>query len=177
MTSISEVKQIALSNYGITVEAKKLPGYEDENYKLSTLSGDSFILKIYRAEESAAFLKFQNAALQHLESKKLTIHLPKVIPNSGGNLLNSIPSENQKRVVRLLSWVEGRLCLPLTVLTSSTSTSPSFSTSGSSLRITSESLCAKRRSVFVAKTTARSFESGKLSWKRRQPSQVEAAPQ
>lgn len=109
MISISEVKQIALSNYGITVEAKKLPGYEDENYKLTTLSDDSFILKIYRAEESAAFLKFQNAALQHLASKKPSIHLPKVITNSDGNLLSSIPSENQKRVVRLLSWVEGRL--------------------------------------------------------------------
>jgi Ser/Thr protein kinase RdoA (MazF antagonist) len=104
-----KAKQIADLLFGIDVIAKKLHGYEDENFKLTTTSGASFILKISQPEESIDYLQFQNDLLKHLGAKDLAINLPKVIPNIEGDSVSTITSEGKKRKVRLLTWVKGRL--------------------------------------------------------------------
>jgi len=107
--SLERAQEIANDFFGITAEVVKLPGYEDQNFRLRSDSGDSFILKIYHPETSAGFLEFQNEVLKHLASKKLNIKIPTVISNKEGDLLTVITSDKQKRIVRLLSWVKGRL--------------------------------------------------------------------
>jgi len=104
-----KAQQIADLLFGIDTIAKQLHGYEDENFKLTTASGDSFILKIYQPEESVDYLQFQNDLLKHLSAKNLAVNLPKVIPNIEGDSVSTITSEGKNRKVRLLTWVEGRL--------------------------------------------------------------------
>ncbi|MCZ6593827.1 MAG: phosphotransferase [Bacteroidetes bacterium] len=104
-----KVQQIADTIFGINAIARQLPGYEDENFKLTTASGDSFILKVSQPEESIDSLEFQDDLLEYVGTKKLAVNLPKVIPNIQGDRVSTITSEGKKRNVRLLSWVNGRL--------------------------------------------------------------------
>ena len=110
MISVSEAEKIARDHYGITGKATKLPGYDDENFKIVTPEGASFILKISNPEADATYLHFQNAILIHLGSKNIGCQSPRVISNLNNELSETITLTNEeKRDVRLLSWVQGRL--------------------------------------------------------------------
>lgn len=109
MISISEAEKIALDHYGITATAIKMPGDEDENFKLQTADSLSYILKIAQPEFAADLLIFQNELLKHLAKKQLQLELPKMIPNSEGAMMSQVVSEGKTRNIRMLSWVEGRL--------------------------------------------------------------------
>jgi 4-aminobutyrate aminotransferase-like enzyme/Ser/Thr protein kinase RdoA (MazF antagonist)/murein DD-endopeptidase MepM/ murein hydrolase activator NlpD len=105
-----EAEKIALDHYGITTKATKLPGYDDENFKLQSTTGESFILKISKPEVDAKYLNFQNDILIHVASKNLECQSPRVIHNINHELSDAtISAAGEKRDVRLLSWVEGRL--------------------------------------------------------------------
>jgi 4-aminobutyrate aminotransferase-like enzyme/Ser/Thr protein kinase RdoA (MazF antagonist) len=110
MISVSEAEKIAVDHYGITGKATKLPGYDDENFKLLSTTGDSFILKISKPEVDAKYLNFQNEILIHVASKSLECQSPRVIYNINNEFSDtSISAVGEKRDVRLLSWVQGRL--------------------------------------------------------------------
>ena len=109
MISISEAEKIALDHYGISATAIKMPGYEDENFKLQTADSRSYILKIAQPEFETDLLVFQNHLLRHLAKKQLQLELPKMIPNSEGAMMSQVVSEGKTRNIRMLSWVEGRL--------------------------------------------------------------------
>ena len=94
MISVSEAEKIAVDHYGITGKATKLPGYDDENFKLLSTTGDSFILKILKPEVDAKYLNFQNEILIHVASKSLECQSSRVIYNI---IMNS-----QIRVYQLL---------------------------------------------------------------------------
>jgi Ser/Thr protein kinase RdoA (MazF antagonist) len=104
-----KAQHIADTLFGINAIAKKLHGYEDENFRLTTASGDSFVLKVSQPEESVDYLEFQNDLLKHLGAKNLVVNLPNVIPNIEGDLVSTITSEGRERKVRLLTWVKGKL--------------------------------------------------------------------
>ncbi|MFT4669563.1 MAG: 4-aminobutyrate aminotransferase-like enzyme/Ser/Thr protein kinase RdoA (MazF antagonist) [Ulvibacter sp.] len=110
MISVSEAEKIALDNYGIAAKATILPGYDDENFKLLSTAGESFILKISKPEADEKYITFQNEILIHITSKNLECQSPRVIYNLDYELSDTIKSAaGEKRDVRLLSWVEGRL--------------------------------------------------------------------
>lgn len=107
--SLEKAKEIAHDFFGIVGEAQLLPGYDDENFKLTATNGDRYILKISRNQQGLESLKFQNALLLHLASKNLDLDLPRVLPNSNGALWSTYASEENERTVRLLNWVDGRI--------------------------------------------------------------------
>ena len=107
--SSEEASAIAKNVYGITTEAIKLPGDEDENFQLKTSNGHTFILKISQPFQAAEALDFQNDILKYLESEKLFVELPEVKQTYDSSLKDEIEIKKTKRWVRLLSWVDGRL--------------------------------------------------------------------
>lgn len=109
MISLSEAEKIALEHYGMNATAIKMPGDEDENFKLQTANNRSYILKIAQPESAADLLVFQNELLAHLAKKQLDLELPKMIPNVDGTLMSQMDSEGKIRNIRMLSWVDGRL--------------------------------------------------------------------
>ncbi|MEM7085275.1 MAG: aminotransferase class III-fold pyridoxal phosphate-dependent enzyme [Bacteroidota bacterium] len=109
MISISEAEKIALEHYGIIANAIKMPGDEDENFKLETPQKQCYILKIAQTEASKDLLIFQNELLAYLAKRPLDLKLPKLIPNTEGNMMSQIVSEGKTRNIRMLSWVDGRL--------------------------------------------------------------------
>jgi len=102
-----QAKEIAKSLYGVEGEVKVLPGYLDFNFLVKSNS-ESYVLKISRPNEDIEYLGFQQEILQHLSKSEL--NSPNAYSDIHGNYISSIKDEDGKtRLVRLLSWIDGRL--------------------------------------------------------------------
>ena len=109
-TTSEKVSEIAFMLFNIKAFVSQLPGDTDENFMLKTANGEKYILKISQPKEDLGYLDFQNEILKHIATKKTDLSLPNIIANTEGEFLSTITSkEGEKRKVRLLSWIEGRL--------------------------------------------------------------------
>src|SRR5690606_29992082 len=102
-----QAQEIAKSLYNLEGEIKILPGELDFNFRIKTKS-ESYILKISRPNEDLEYLEFQKDILQYLSESDLMA--PKIFPDIHGKYISSInDAQGNKRFVRLLSWIDGRL--------------------------------------------------------------------
>ncbi len=117
---ISEEQAVRLCHqiYGILGVAKKQTGELDFNYKITTESGENYILKISRPDTDDAYFDFQQKLLLHIDGKwndlsqegKSDFKFPKIIKTQAGeNQISIVDDFGQSRKVRLLDWVTGRL--------------------------------------------------------------------
>ena len=117
--SNEEAAILAKKYFGISGSIKKLPGELDFNFKVV---GDSksYILKISRAGFDQEEANFQEAILLHVENNTNISTSPKLIPsrNQEKSVIH-IDSKGEKRCIRVLSWVEGRLWSEVNPLTDS----------------------------------------------------------
>lgn len=104
-----DIPAIAARLYERTVTARALPGEKDLNYHLTTTEGQQYVLKIAAADEKIENLVFQNALMAHLRTRLPDLEFPRVIPSVSGEDIatDSVPGEKE-RLVRLLTWVQGR---------------------------------------------------------------------
>jgi 4-aminobutyrate aminotransferase-like enzyme/Ser/Thr protein kinase RdoA (MazF antagonist) len=87
------------------LDIKKLDGYDNRNYKLRS-DDQSHILKTYPfSDERMALVEAENAALLHLKNGKQAF--PKPISFSDGSFTKVLEMEGEKRIIRLLSFLEG----------------------------------------------------------------------
>ncbi len=101
--------QIARELYGLDGMIKALPGELDFNFRLET-EADTFILKVSRPDVDRDYLSYQQALLNHISGGNHKVTSPLPIPDLKGNQMSEIKDDaGRKRLVRLLSWVEGRL--------------------------------------------------------------------
>ncbi len=104
------VQRFANDFFGIKAKAKKLVGELDLNYYLKAESGEEFIFKIAHFGEDRQYLEMQNEIMLHLEKKKTSLQLPRVISNKNGENISLIKDqEGNKRFLRLLTWTPGKL--------------------------------------------------------------------
>lgn len=104
---LEQARNIAKDLYLIQGEVKTLDGELDFNFLIRTKT-DSYVLKISRPNEDFEHLEFHQAILQYLSSSK--VNSPKSFPDIHGNYISSFEdASGNKRYVRLLSWIEGRL--------------------------------------------------------------------
>ena len=116
MPDVSESITIALAvqllkdQYGLDVTAEKLPGELDLNFKITAFGGDQYILKVANAAEQIDNLRLQHAAMEHLRQNGfgLTTSVP-VKNRSGEDIFSVSDLFGQIRLVRLLTWVNGRV--------------------------------------------------------------------
>ncbi len=106
--SVNKAAEILKENYNIIGDIKQLPGEIDFNFKVDTIDQKKYVLKISRPDFDIRYLDFQERILLHLNKGNGTF--PEIIENKDGNPNSIIIDENgNKRVVRLLSWVVGRV--------------------------------------------------------------------
>lgn len=100
-SSDKELIEFVEKNYSIQiVDLKKLAGYIDKNYKIRTLSDESFILKL-SSSDPLYFIEAQNQVLSHLSSQSSLF--PKILSsNSNQKILT-----HQNYALRILSFVKG----------------------------------------------------------------------
>lgn len=109
--SPEHIRKLALEHYGLTVSVKPLPGEIDLNFYVKTEQGAAYTLKIANAAERHEQLTFQNALIGHLAQSGLGLAVPQVITSHSGAAIETIIApDGSRRLMRLLSWIEGR-CL------------------------------------------------------------------
>lgn len=89
----------------VTSEITTLDGYISENYKIKT-EGEPYVLKVYPFSE-AVFedVMGEVAFVKHVSLNKRQIS--HTLPNLNGELLTITEQENQKIILRLLTFIEG----------------------------------------------------------------------
>ena len=106
----TEAETIIKERFQINGKAKRLPGEIDFNFKIDDQNGKSFILKVSRPEENIDYLNFQQQLLEHLAHAKKSLIAPKVIKDIEGEGISEITDHHgNKRKVRLLTWISGRV--------------------------------------------------------------------
>jgi Ser/Thr protein kinase RdoA (MazF antagonist) len=93
--------ELAGTLYGLCVTASSLPSERDQNFLLTSDSGDQFVLKIANALEDAELLQAQNAIMSYLESRVLVCQ--RVVKTLDGGDLGSIG----RHFVRLVTFIPG----------------------------------------------------------------------
>jgi len=105
--SEKEAEKILTKVYGIDGKLNGLPGEIDFNFKVFSDDG-KYILKISRPEFNVDYIEFQQSILEHSASR--ISGSPEIIHTLSGDKSEIITDSNgNKRIVRLLSWVHGRL--------------------------------------------------------------------
>ena len=108
--SIEQAEEILFELFNINGVASELPGEVDFNFRIKVENEEGYILKISRPDEDSNYLDFQQNLLQYVEKNGQHLIAPKVIKDKEGNSISEIiDSSGNKRNVRLLSWVSGRV--------------------------------------------------------------------
>ena len=105
-----QAEKILSELYNITGNAFELPGEIDFNFRIETSKSENYILKISRPNEQESYLDFQQKLLQHIVLNDQNLIAPKVIQDRNGAVISSITDDfGNKRKVRLLTWISGRV--------------------------------------------------------------------
>lgn len=111
MKEVSEqdVLQFVTAHYGITGFVKKLNGEIDLNFFIRDSLGKEYILKIANPQEEIQQLELQNAFIQHLRLASVGLDLQQVVCSLKGEEIVVLRLGEEKRFMRLLTWIEGRV--------------------------------------------------------------------
>ncbi len=109
MTTITpdDAIQIAELYYGIDASVKPLNGYEEQNFLLTTISGEKYILKVASQDFNLSLLQAQTAVINHLSTSSINRAVPSCIDNKDGNAITHVRIGNQAFYVRILRYLEG----------------------------------------------------------------------
>ncbi len=106
--SSDEAIRLAEELYGLTGTLQPLPSERDQNFQLTTPSGESFVLKLSGAAEAPDHLELQNATLRWLADHNGEALVPRLCPTKSGEQMTVLDgSDAQAHRVRLLTWLPG----------------------------------------------------------------------
>ena len=104
----AEAARIALELFSLRGSVRPLPGEYDDNFHLVSSDGRVYVLKIMHAARETCFVDMQCRALTHLAERAPHLALPRVIPNSRGELFTHLQvADGSRRIVWLLSFLSG----------------------------------------------------------------------
>ncbi len=106
-TTLTDIKEIAKTWYGLNVDAKPLKGYDEKNFLLTASSGEKYILKISSGNIHPLHLQMQYEMLQRLAASPIKQYFQKFIPSKNGEAIISSELEGEKVFIRLLTFLEG----------------------------------------------------------------------
>jgi hydroxylysine kinase len=108
---IERVIALARARYGLEVQAERLTGERDENFKLTVRDGTKYVLKVANRAETAAATDLQIAALLHLARDGGELPVPRVLltPEGGESQVRFEDAAGVERTARMVSYLPGRL--------------------------------------------------------------------
>ena len=106
---LSEIKNIVHEKFGLEVKVKILDSDRDQNFYLyDKRDNDRLVLKIFNSVESLDIINMQTNVLEHFQvNKSRTIRTPKIIKALDGQKFIYIKRNNQKYILRLVSYIIG----------------------------------------------------------------------
>ena len=101
-------QELADDHYGLPATAHRLDSERDQNFRLRTLDGHEYVLKIANPAEDRAVTNLQTQALAHLAAADPSLPIPRIFPaRNGAQELEIAFDDGSIRVVRLLSFMAG----------------------------------------------------------------------
>jgi Ser/Thr protein kinase RdoA (MazF antagonist) len=102
-----QARAVLRESFGIDGDLTALPSERDQNFRIETLSGSRFVLKIAQSGEPRAVLEMQNAMIAHLHADIPVVELPRLHRSVNGAGISEVQAGARTHFVRLFSWVEG----------------------------------------------------------------------
>ncbi|NQZ90161.1 MAG: aminotransferase class III-fold pyridoxal phosphate-dependent enzyme [Colwellia sp.] len=104
--SDDELLTVLAQQYNLSGQLKKLPGYCDQNLRLTTADQLQYIVKVANAAEPKLELDMQNAAMKHLTQKKCAV--PQALSNKDDKSITTIKDSHQQTYcLRVLTYLPG----------------------------------------------------------------------
>jgi len=100
-----EVIRLTKKLYGVSCKAKQLPSERDQNFLLTSDTGERFVFKIANSLEQLPFLEAQNAAMTHLQSS--VSFCPRVVSAQSGKQIEQAFLDGTSHFVRLVTHISG----------------------------------------------------------------------
>ncbi len=107
---LPSVERLMLEAYGISATAQRLVGECDLNFAIQA-EGRRYLLKVARAEAPREEVEFQNRVMEYLASRSAeqVLLVQRVLPALSGQVIVEVTSASGVRLVRVLSFLEGRM--------------------------------------------------------------------
>jgi 4-aminobutyrate aminotransferase-like enzyme/Ser/Thr protein kinase RdoA (MazF antagonist) len=104
-----QLKKFVKESYGLNVKSlKKLNGYDNENYLLTSKEGKKFVLKKYPfTKKNISLISAENDCLIHL-NKNSNSSYPTPVLSCDDEYLEIIYSKKDKYIIRVLSYLKGK---------------------------------------------------------------------
>lgn len=100
-------REFMRDTWGLDGEMKRLSGERDQNFRISTGTGSSYVLKIGSPVEDRLLVDYQVQALRHLANHDDGLPVPHVMPSLSGNAIEELIAGGEVHAVRLLTFVPG----------------------------------------------------------------------
>ena len=105
----AEVALLLKTEYGLDGELRPLLSERDQNFRLTAGDGQRYVVKIAGAAEDQKTADFQILGLLHLEARRCKAAVPKIRRTLDGAPSTTILHGETRHVVRLVSYLPGRL--------------------------------------------------------------------
>ena len=112
--SVQDAVRLALEYFGLDVSAKQLASERDQNFHLTSGTGEQYVLKLANATERLEVLDFQNQVMMRItrhrnRSEDGRVVVPEICENINGEHIMSVDGEEgATHFVRLLTYLPGK---------------------------------------------------------------------
>jgi 4-aminobutyrate aminotransferase-like enzyme/aminoglycoside phosphotransferase (APT) family kinase protein len=95
--------------YGLAGDWLPLEGERDQNFRVRTPGGSSFVFKLCHPEEGGDVLSCQAAVLEHIAQTDPSLPVPRLLRSRAGEMLPRLDDEGREYPVMVLSWLDGEI--------------------------------------------------------------------
>lgn len=105
---VADVERVVSEEYGLRGDLVPLVSERDQNFRLTTVDEERYVVKIANAAEARLTTEFQIEALLHMQKNNCRVAIPQIIRTLDAALATRIQGKDSSNVVRVVSYVAGR---------------------------------------------------------------------
>ena len=104
----TDIEKIAFDHFGMNVKAVKLNSERDQNFYLSDISGQEYVMKIFNEAEELQIVDMQNQVLYHVTEAAPSIRVSSVVKTLNGSDILEYVYHGTVHLIRVLNYVPGQ---------------------------------------------------------------------
>ena len=104
----AHVGELIAEHYGLAGDLVSLVSERDQNFRLTTVEGTRFVVKIANSAENSVVTDFQIEALLHIEKRGCEVAVPRIIRTRDGTTSTAAQVDGGSYRIRIVSYVPGR---------------------------------------------------------------------
>lgn len=105
--STADVRTLLSEQYQLDGELQALVSERDQNVRVTTASGQRFVLKIANATEDPVVTDFQIQALLHISAGDVPVNTPAIVPTLDGRLSSTVMAGDVDYMARVVTYLPG----------------------------------------------------------------------